>query len=176
MATWGKTTAFKFLGGELVMKQPGEQIDLTERRFRTLKTKAMNVKPAFDASLPIMFDNEEDIFAAEGIPSWPKLSPAYAAWKSGRYPGMPIMRRTDRLYNSLTSRTSDTVWSTGPRSLRFGTKVPYWPVHQYGSRDGTLPARPTLVLLPHSFRAVFLTVGRYLNDLDAFTPPVAVKL
>jgi phage gpG-like protein len=172
MARWGKTTAFKILGGEVQMRQPLDEIATTRVALERLKTKAVNVQPAFEACLPAMFWNEEQIFAAEGIPSWPALSPAYAAWKATRYPGKSILRRTDRLYDSLTSRTSETVWSVGPRSLRFGTRVPYWMVHQTGSRDGTVPARPPVVLLPETFRSVYIAVQQWLSDTGGFTPPV----
>lgn len=39
---------------------------------------------------------------AYGGAPWPALSPKYAAWKARRYPGKPILRRTDELFTSLT--------------------------------------------------------------------------
>lgn len=95
--------------------------------------------------------------AAGGL--WKPLSPTYAAWKAKHFPGMPIMRRTDRLFRSLTydgGRVGpEGIARFGKRSAEIGTSVPYGILHQRGTRH--MPARPVLVLVSSE------TAGRLLH-------------
>lgn len=89
---------------------------------------------------------------AYGSGGWPALSPAYAAWKSHHYPGKPILRRTDELYNSLTRRPFGIeVIETGHMVL--GSGVAHGKYHQAGG--GNLPQRRP-VELPESERRTWV--------------------
>lgn len=93
-------------------------------------------------------------------PRWAPLSPRTLLEKARRgFGGKPIMRRTDRLYRSLTLgvRTSDSVVEVTPTSLRFGTSVEYAGFHQRGGRH--LPRRQ---LLPDPMPA---TVGEECRQI-----------
>jgi len=97
---------------------------------------------------------------------WVRLSPIYAEWKRRRFPGKTILRRTDRLYRSLTGRTEDTVIRQGRHTLEIGTRVFYAGFHQRGTR--TMPARrifdlgePQRVQLQRAIhKAMLKAVGR----------------
>lgn len=62
---------------------------------------------------------------ADGGQKWEALSADYAIQKRKRYGLKTILRRTDRLFRSLTSETGDTVKIIDKFSATFGSKVPY---------------------------------------------------
>jgi phage gpG-like protein len=90
------------------------------------------------------------------------MSPAYAARKALAYPGQPIMRRTDRLYDSLTSETSDTIYDVAPQRLVMGTTVEYSEKHQEGG--GRLPPRVHVQLLDDTFEELAVSMFVYVVD------------
>lgn len=88
-----------------------------------------DLSPAFEAIIPDFWDEERERFGAQ---PWAPLSPAYAKWKAQHYPGKGIMRLTDRLMDSLTSKSADAVVDVGPDHLTIGTRVPYAAKHHRG--------------------------------------------
>lgn len=74
-------------------------------------------------------------FAANGLPSgkaWSPLDPEYGTWKSSRFPGMPTLVRSGKLFNSLTNLRGL------PNFVRrdaaaFGTNIEYAKFHQSGT-------------------------------------------
>lgn len=78
----------------------------------------------------------EQIFHTEGAATvsgqWQELSDAYAARKS---PDHGILRRTDRLYKSLTHKyAADAVFTMRKDGFTRGTRVRYAAFHQNGTR------------------------------------------
>ena len=142
MVTFGKDTRIRFIFGDLHIS-----IDGVEEAIITLDNlvrRSANLTQPFQAFQKYWFRSIEEVFEAGGDPvPWPELSPAYArAMHAGDT--TPTMRLSDRLYESLTSQTSDTVWNVGPRHVEFGSRVPYFEFHQEGR--GNNPVRQTLVL------------------------------
>ena len=118
----------------LVIHAPGFRLSVWQNNphhprmtnaIHSTKERTQDLTPVFRDFKDVWFDNEKLIFDAEGIPSWPRLSPNYAIRKELDFPGKSILRRTDRLWSSLTSDTSDTVYEYGPRKLVMGTHVAY---------------------------------------------------
>lgn len=72
---------------------------------------------------------------------WEKLSPRYAEWKARVYGPATILYRTGRLFYSLAQGTEETVKILGPRSLSYGTTVPYAMYHQSEAARHRLPRR-----------------------------------
>lgn len=72
---------------------------------------------------------------ARGGQRWQPLSERYAKWKAKKYPGKPILVRTERLKRSLSLGGSapDQVAEFQPLYAVFGTSVPYARHHQYGT-------------------------------------------
>jgi phage gpG-like protein len=162
MTTFGKFTRIKLLGGELLQGDPTQQNVVIRNALVESKRRAHDLRPVYERWLPTWLEQNRRVFAAEGLPGpWAPLSPAYAAWKAKRYPGKSILRRTDRLYESLTQRSPDTVWEITPRTIRFGTRVPYWKYHQTGTRR--MPARPPLVLLDATWQDLVRQVNAYVK-------------
>jgi hypothetical protein len=147
-----RDTVVKLLGGDLLYREPGQSLTTARETLRGIRRRALDLRRPFQMFRPIWQDSIRKVFAAEGLPApWPELSPAYAAWKSKKYPGKPMMRATDRLYESLVADTRDTIWEATPRTIRFGTRVQYFGPNQRGVPSRNLPRRPTLVLLPEVF-------------------------
>lgn len=76
--------------------------------------------------------------------AWVPLNPAYAAWKKRHYPGKPILRREDTLFESLVNKSHGRhVWRTGPSFAEYGTSVPWARFHHFGTKRG-LPVRKVI--------------------------------
>lgn len=99
---------------------------------------ATDLRKAWDEVKEDFIQNEEDQFATQGghaSGGWRALSPAYAAWKAKRFPGKPILRRTDRLFQSLTRPLhEDFIFISKPDTMTIGTAVPYAVFHGRGTR------------------------------------------
>lgn len=126
-------------GMRFTLSVEGEtQIDRTLARFVDDVT---NAEPLWD-KLADRFASIErrqfDTQGAYGSGGWPALSPAYAAWKAANYPGKPILRRTDELYNSLTRRPFG-VEVIEPGFMVVGSGTEHGKYHQAGG--GNLPQR-----------------------------------
>jgi phage gpG-like protein len=86
-------------------------------------------------------------FASQGIQGshgkWAALSPVYAAWKSKRYPGKPILQASGAMMKDLLSEINE--GETTARSMLYGTRIPYALYHQTGTKTKTgkrkMPAR-----------------------------------
>lgn len=121
----------------------------------------------------IFFKYMRDVFASEGAesgPKWKDLSTkasywkkgssrsgaklgggGYKEWKAKKYPGKTILRREDRLYESLTKTGGEHVdfvkGSPHGSELWLGTEVPYAIYHDSKKpRKSKLPRRPILRL------------------------------
>lgn len=82
------------IAGELQLGRRFSRLALDLRDFR---------EPLGDMADLIYAENRQQ-FAAEGRPSWPKLSTGYQRWKDRHFPGAKIMHRTGKLERSLTDR------------------------------------------------------------------------
>lgn len=123
--------------------------------------RGQSFQPVFETFRGMLYDQTEDVFDAEGLPnSWPPLNKRYEKWKRKVVGDMPILRRSDRLYESLIGGPEG-VFAAHPHSLEYGSMVPYLDAHQEGA--GSLPARPPLVLLPETFEMMNYKIMRYLQ-------------
>lgn len=156
---FGKQTRIKFVFGEIHIKVSGIQ-EIVLFIDRLIK-KSSDLRVPFQQFQSVWFDSIAANFAAGGDPvDWPALSPAYEARKSVTYPGQPMMRATDQLYESLTSQTSDTIWYAGPKSIQFSTRVPYFEFHQQGT--SRMPARPVLTLSDDAARELVRLIEEHV--------------
>lgn len=74
---------------------------------------------------------EKQWFASAGGGRWRPLSPRYAARKAKRYPGKPILRRTDKMYKEFTGATGHYKISRNTLSIMI-LGVNYWIAHEEG--------------------------------------------
>lgn len=158
----GQFTEVKLLGGSLVYREIGHTSQQWIEKIEGMKRRAVDLSPLFVVLRPLFQQQTAEVFAAGGRPAtWAPLSPGYAAWKASRFPGKTIMRRTDRLYQSLVGVTGDSVWAATPRTVRYGTKVPYYRWHVTGTRR--MPPRPVVVTLRQTGSEITRRVSRYVR-------------
>lgn len=101
----------------------------------------MNLLDFYKGQLESFEEQQVERFAAQG-PGWAPLSPRYAEWKAGAYPGRGILRASGRLYESLTKPGGEAIRKATPRGMQFGTTVPYANRHNRGT--GGMPKREFL--------------------------------
>jgi phage gpG-like protein len=89
-------------------------------------------------------------FTSNGLEvgGWAPLSAEYASWKATRYPGVPPMVRSGKLFRSLAELSDPQVNEINKLSARFGTAVPYAEFHQMGTSK--MPKRE-VVFIPRLF-------------------------
>ena len=86
------------------------------------------------------FDTEG---ASTAAGKWKELTPAYARSKAIKYPGQPILRAENTLFESLTDPEAvDAIFIPEVDQLTIGSRTPYARAHQFGL--GNLPARPII--------------------------------
>ena len=125
---FGKRTYIRFQGGDLLIRTEGQ--DYVTESLNGIVRRSADLRVPLDEFQPIWFRAIEHVFEAGGTPvPWPELSKAYAYHAHGG-DTTPTLRVSDRMYDSLTTQTSDTIWQVGPRSLQFGSRVPYFIFHQ----------------------------------------------
>ena len=146
MPDFGRDTYVRLVGGQLHARTDNWDPGSMATAMTHMGRRAFNLVEPFMAWKPVWFENEETVFAAGGIPAWIPLEARYAEWKESKYPGMPIMRRTDEMYSSLTSDTSHTIYLARARSLAVGTTSRHSPPHVGGRKE-----RLHVVLLEEAF-------------------------
>lgn len=102
---------------------------------------------------------EREQFATGGQGRWPALASSTLRSKP---PGKPIMRRSDRLYESLAGAGGPAIKEPGRHSLRLGTDVPYAAYHQSRRRRRRLPRREVIRFTGAERSAWRRIIARYL--------------
>lgn len=121
-----------------------------------------DMRPAWEQVADIFAKAEKDLFRSQDRGKWPALSKQYARWKAQRYPGMPPMRRTDRMYRELTQRPFG-IEKLGRWSMTIGTRLPYARIHQKGGWvTGWPPKRMVVHLAEHEKRLIVKAVQAQL--------------
>lgn len=134
--------------------------------LKAIQSRLKDLRPAWRNVLRYMQKATKQQFASEGSRSgsaWKPLSPAYREWKAIRYPGKPLLRRTDRLFKALTGKTQDSVQDIQADSLTYGEKTGYGARHQRPKR-GRLPRRKFLAVTDEDRRAITKMVRAHLED------------
>lgn len=145
------------------------QLDRTLERF----TAVEDMRPAWNAIADHFAALERHQFATEGGNSartvfggWSPLSPAYARWKARAYPGKTILRRTDDLWRSLTSRPFG-IELIEKQQMVIGSDVDYGAYHQTGTPR--MPRRRPIELTEAHRKTWVKIVQRFLVTGEAPT-------
>lgn len=120
-----------------------KQID---RSFSRVGQSLSDLRPIWDNVQKEFWQIEDEVFKSENARGasgkWQPLTRPYAKQKAQRYGVKTILRASDRLYESLTKKTGDTVLLKEPQEFGIGTSVPYAGYHQRGGKK--LPKRPVI--------------------------------
>lgn len=135
-------------------------VERSAERLRSIGARGANPSPLWPVLAQRFTAMEREQFATQGHGAWPPLAASTIASKP---PGMPIMRRTDRLYESLTGSDGPAINEQDARFARFGTDVPYARYHQQqggrGGRRGNLPQRK-VIDMTSTERAAWARIAR----------------
>lgn len=141
-----------------------EGVDQVLSQISDYKNRLEDWRPAWEKVLIYMRQVMVNQFASQGGrggSAWQPLSPVYEAEKIITHPGMPILRREDTMYLSLTSETEDSFIEKEPLTFAFGTRDFKAPIHHYGK--GNMPAREIMVLTDDDGRAIEKFVFDHIN-------------
>jgi len=117
------------------------EIDVTKRGVSSTIARLTAMSARSKVLTPVLVKAKQEIklahaanFTSNGLPvgGWAPLDAQYATWKMARFPGLPPMIRTGKLFASLAGANGsiDTMTNT---SFSFGTSVEYAKFHQYGT-------------------------------------------
>jgi len=97
-----------------------------------------NAAPIFDEIANVFASSQAQNFGSGGgfYGYWAPLTPAYAAWKSARYPGAPILTRTGELRSSMAERPFG-IEHIDDKRMVVGTALHYAKYHQGGTENMT---------------------------------------
>ena len=113
----------------------------TKARLRDIRSRSKQaIGRTSPSGIKYLRDTIDLFFTRQGGPDgpWPPLSDFTIAQKGHSR----ILEDTNRLYNSLTETTPDSIIRVTHNSLEFGTRVPYAASHELGDgipRRGFMP-------------------------------------
>lgn len=112
-----------------------------------------------------LVNSTKDRFGTESSPAgvpWPALSPRYARVKERKYPGKSILRREDRLFDSIVAQVHGDTLLVGTNASNRG--YPYPQAMQLGAPARNVPPRPFLGVSPDDEQKIAQIVLDYLRD------------
>ena len=147
------------------------------RAFDTFGTDAHDMREPLGRIAADLRSAVEEQFASKGARGgtpWAALNPAYERWKRAHYPGKPILRRTDAMFNALTGTGADgpirehtesrLVWGITNQVDDNGDRLAVRAgAHQTGK--GVVPARPMVALTEADRRGMDHEFVAWLNEL-----------
>jgi hypothetical protein len=128
---------FSYLTVQLKGVKPAQ--DFVVRQVKRIK----DISPAMQRVVSDYYRIQREWFQSEGGGRWLPLNRRYAAWKGKYFPGKPILRLTDKLYNEVTGRNRHhQIRRSGLQVFILG--VPYWIEHEEGRPSMNLPQREVI--------------------------------
>jgi hypothetical protein len=125
---------------------------------KTIRNVEKTLTPRFQRLSREQFETQGG-FGREG--RWQQLSEPYRTWKEKRFPGKTILRRTDRMFRSYTTRRENIAFAArfGASSFvyKYGTTVPY-AEHHYESLN--MPRRSVMNYTDRQLHGITAAIGR----------------
>ncbi|HKS27080.1 MAG TPA: hypothetical protein VJS44_04645 [Pyrinomonadaceae bacterium] len=105
----------------------------------------------WEAAAEEFYEIERDEFQTEGQGDWQPWSLAYEKWVLANDPFPMLMRKSQRLYLSLSRKHhEDAVYEAKPKELLIGSRVPYGRYHM--TRYKNRPARPPINMTREAYK------------------------
>lgn len=165
---WGKTTRIKYLGGELTINLfADKKEDEYVKQLDGIARRSMDLRPAHTAAANYIRGSVARNFEAEGRPSkWASLqqSTIQDRARQGYAPG-PILQRTGKLKASLTQEGAPgSLMKVTPKTLQYGSNIPYFPIHQHGAPGANIPQRVMVILQRQDRSQLSRIYNRYIKE------------
>lgn len=165
---WGKQTVAKFMYGQVMFDLSGDRTK--EEYVKDLDgiiARSTNLQPAMLRVGQYLMGATLRTFEAEGRPrKWQKLSPrTIADRKRLGFAAGPILERTGELKRSLTQRgAKGSIFRPGPRSLRYGSSLPRFEIHQKGLEN--VPKRVMLIIQKQDRSQISRILNTFVREGD----------
>ena len=112
-------------------------VEKVERGFTNRLAALSDLRDFYNlVARPILIRDIEEIFQRQGSPKWPLRKPTTPPTTH------PLLRRSGRLYNSLTKPGPENISIATKDTFTFGSSVPYARYLEGGTKR--MPARPIL--------------------------------
>ena len=141
------------------------QIEETVNALRRIQSRLRDLRPAWRSMLKYLRRATEATFASQGSrigSAWAPLSAEYARWKAVEYPGQPILRASDAMFESLVKRTGDSVIEVERQAMSYGTRDRKAKFHHAGTRR--MPRRRFLGVTEEDRREIKKLVRAHLEN------------
>ena len=152
--------------------------DKVIENFKKALDLSKNIKPLMlkilgdeESNLPwtmrgsVIKSFKDQVSPGTGGLAWAPLSPKYAAKKAKKYPGMPTLVASGKLFNSLARKGEGSV---GPAfkdtTMVWGTSIYYAQYHQSIANRTTLPRRAFLNITKEQKKAWNILLAQYIKD------------
>ena len=161
---WGKETAVKFIGGKMIFRVSSDKSasEMT-KDLDGLIRRSHNMRPAMEAIGLELLNIFAENFRAQGRPRWVPLdqSTIQDRVRQGFGPG-PTLFRTGTLMRSVTQKGAPfNIFQARNRSLRVGSRLPYFLVHDLGGSN--VPQRQMSTLPRNERRGLIEIIERYVK-------------
>lgn len=142
-------------------------VEVLNRAFNRIEEHISDFRNIWPAVAQEFYAIEVQQFQSQGAHGasgrWAPLSPAYAKYKAVAFPGQPILRADNLLFESMTSPDAlDSIFRMDAQELTIGTQREGATAHQRGS--GRMPARPIISLTEADKRRVQKAIQRGLVE------------
>lgn len=127
-----------------------------QRKLMLMKREAEKTEPLYNKAIIILEMSHTKTFRKQGRPRWTKSLRAKAE-------GGKTLQKTNRLMQSVTAKTRDSIRQHKGKTLVYGTKLPYGPYHQYGYPKRNNPMRQFLGVYPEDIKKM---EGVFSSDLE----------
>lgn len=128
-----------------------------DRAFNRIEQQISDFRSIWPNVTKVVYGIFGKAFDTEGASTaggkWKALTPKYAKWKAAHYPGQPILRATNALFESLTDpEAAGAIYRPERDELIIGTKDPKGRGHQRGA--GHLPVRQIMAFTERDKRDI----------------------
>ena len=118
-----------------------------QAKLAASKMQAQDYTPLWNKAIIILEKSGAKTFRMQGRPRWKPSQRALL--QHGK-----TLRKTNRLMQSVTAKSGDSVRDVRGNSLRFGTRVVYAAVHQFGYGPDGIPKRPFLGIYDEDMKMI----------------------
>jgi hypothetical protein len=141
------------------------RFDSSATRKALLKMRHIDdLRPYWPLAHEAFLAANREWFDSSGGGSWAARSEAYTKWLGSHGGGRGILRLTDSLYNSLTTKASGHVWEATANRVTAGTSNPVANIHFSKKRDARRPMDASSAVMQRHMAEAIRAIGSAIGD------------